>query len=74
MRPKNVHPLQTIFGGGFVQEQHRDEVQDNLPAPESRAIGIAGLWLVFFVVILVNVALATFGKAVDVVIAAVWSH
>ena len=74
MRPKNVQPLQTIFGGGFVQEQHRDEAQDKLPPPESRAIGIAGIWLVFFAVILVNVAFTTFGKAVDVVIAAVWPH
>ena len=73
MRP-NIHQLQIIFGGGFVQEQHRDEARDNLPPAESRAIGIAVVWLVFFAVILVNVALATFGKAVGVVIAAVWPH
>ena len=72
MRP-NVH-LQNIFGGGFVQEQHRDEARDNLPHPENRAIGIAGVWLVFFAVIVVNVAFTTFGKAVDVVVSMVRSY
>jgi hypothetical protein len=72
MRP--VHQLQTIFGDSFVQEEHRDNAHDNLPLEESRAIGIAGVWLVFFAVIVVSVALTTFGKAVDVVMSSVWSH
>jgi len=37
----NSDQLQTIFGSGYVQEQHRDETHHNLPSTDSRAIGIA---------------------------------
>jgi hypothetical protein len=71
MRLTNQNPdqLQTVFGGGFVQEQHRDEAHRNLPPTDSRAIGIAALWLVFFALAVVSVGVKTFGKVVDVVVA-----
>ena len=32
---QSSHPLQTIFGGGYVPEQHGDETESHLPAAES---------------------------------------
>ena len=63
--------LPTVFGGEFVHEQHRDEADRNLPPADSRAIGIAALWLVFFALAVVSVAVKGFGKVLDVVMASV---
>jgi hypothetical protein len=37
MRPdtQSSHPLQTIFGGGYVPEQHGDEAHRYLPLSEN---------------------------------------
>ena len=69
MRLANQSELQTAFGGGFVHEQHRERTQQNLPPTESRAIGVAMVWLAFFALAVVSVGVKTFGKVVDVVVA-----
>ena len=76
MRLTNQNPdrLPTVFGGEFVQEQHRDEAHRNLPPTDSRAIGIAALWLVFFALAVVSAGVKTFGKVVDVAMALGSSH
>jgi len=33
---QNFTPLQTIFGGGYVPEQHSEETHRNLPPSEDR--------------------------------------
>jgi hypothetical protein len=33
---QNSNQIQTMFGGGYVAEQHNDETHHNLPAPERR--------------------------------------
>jgi hypothetical protein len=33
-------PLQTIFGGGYVQEHHADECRGNLPPAEAGDIDL----------------------------------
>jgi hypothetical protein len=63
--------LQTALGGGFVHEQHREQTQQKLPSEENRAFGIATVWLVFFVLAVVNVSVATFSKVVDFVMASI---
>ena len=65
---------QTALGGGFVHEQHRKQTQQNLPLTESRAIGIATVWLVFFVLAIVNIGVATFSKVADFVMASITPH
>ena len=71
MRLTNQNPdqLQTVFGGEFVQEQHRDEAHRNLPPTDSRAIGIAAVWLVFFALVVVSVGVKTFERVADVMMA-----
>ena len=66
--------LQTALGGGFIHEQHREQTQQNLPPPENRAIGIATVWLVFFVLAVVNVSVATLSKVADFVMASFSPH
>ena len=58
--------VNTIFGSGYVQEQHADEAHRNLPPTEHRATAIAIVWLVFFIIAIVNVAMAKFGKVMNV--------
>ena len=76
MRLTNRKPdqLPTVFGGEFVHEQHRDEAHRNLPPADSRAVGIAALWLVFFALAVVSVGAKTFEKVVDVAMALGSSH
>ena len=76
MRLTNENPdqLPTVFGGEFVQEQHRDEALRHLPPTDSSAIGIAALWLAFFALAVVSVGVKTFGKVVDVAMALGSSH
>lgn len=66
--------LQTALGGGFVHEQHREQTQQNLPLTENRAIGIATVWLVLFVLAVVNVGVATLSKVADFVLASISPH
>lgn len=71
MRLTNQNPdqLKTVFGAEFVQEQHRDEAHRNLPPTDSRAIGIAAVWLVFFALVVVSVGVKTFERVADVMMA-----
>ena len=71
---QNPDQLQTVFGGEFVQEQHRDEAHRNLPPTDSRAIGIAAVWLVFFALVVVSVGVKTFERVADVMMASGSPH
>ena len=38
---QSSNQLQTVFGGGFVQEQHGDGTHRNLPPTESREFAVS---------------------------------
>jgi hypothetical protein len=63
------HQVNTIFGSGYVPEQHADETDRKLPPTDHRAIGIATLWLLLFILAIVNVITAKFGKVVEIAMA-----
>jgi hypothetical protein len=63
------HQVRTIFGSGYVEEQHADETDRKLPPTEHRAIGIATVWLLFFILVIANVVVAKFGEAVKLAMA-----
>ena len=41
----------TVFGVGYIAEQHADETHCNLSTADGEATGIGLLWLAFYVVI-----------------------
>ena len=73
-RANQTDQLQTALGGGFVHEEHREPTEQNLPPPQSRSIGIAAVWLVFFVFAVVNVGVAKFSNVTDSLVALNKSH
>ena len=50
--PKSHAPLISVFGAAYVPERHADEGQTKLAEPGDREAGVAGLWLVFYALLL----------------------
>lgn len=71
MRNSTPEPkqLNTIFGSGYVQEQHVETTDRTLPPTEHRAIGIATVWSVLFIMAIVKVVAPKFGNVVEVAMA-----
>ena len=55
---RHINPQSTqvtsIFGTGYVQEQHADTTNHTSLPTEHGAIGIAAVWSVFFVLVAAN--------------------
>jgi hypothetical protein len=64
MRHTTPEPNQvnTIFGSSYVPERHADETDRKLPPTDRRAIGIATMWLLFFILLIANAVVVNFGK------------